>query len=162
MSDTQWVLDAFNWCTNHWAFCAFVISILFEIPHWKLKPFTALLRVIGKMMNRPLIDEMQKLDQKVDGIKDDVDHLKDALRDLRVDVDRNEMDMIRATVLDFGNSCRNGHPHSKEEFDYIVALNDKYVALLKKYDIKNGVYEADYEHILRERQRCQDTNSFLA
>lgn len=108
------------------------------------------------------MDEVAKVDSKVDALKEDVGVLKKDFDALAKDVDVNEMDTIRSVVLDFANSCRNGRRHSKEEFDHIISLNDKYTSLLEKYGTKNGVYDVDYAFILKERERCQEENSYLA
>ena len=108
------------------------------------------------------MEEVVKIDKKVDALKSDVDTLKTELETLKQDVDLNAMDVIRSEVLDFANSCRNGRRHSKEEYNHIVELNDKYEVLRDKHKIKNGVYAADYAFIVRERDRCQSENSFLA
>lgn len=155
MEDVAWCEQAFNWMVSHWTFCAFVIGMVFEVPKWKFKPFTALFKWIGGMINKPVVAEIAETKKKIDGIAAEVD-------DLRKDVDTNEMDSIRSEVLDFANSCRNGRRHSKEEFDHIIALNDKYDQLLRKYGIRNGVYEVDYKFVLSEREKCQRENSFLA
>lgn len=162
MEGATWCEQAFEWITSHWAFCAFIIGVVFEVPKWRFRPFTALFKWIGKAINRPVMDEIKVVDQKVDGLKSEIDKIKDDVKALNKTVDINEMDIIRSTVLEFANSCRNGRGHTKEEFDHIIALNDKYVALLDKYEIRNGVYEADYAFILAERDRCQRENSYLA
>lgn len=154
--------EAFDWIVSHWAFCAFIIGIVFEVPKWKFKPFTALFNWIGDKINRPVMAEIGRSNKKIDELKGDVEQLKKDVDALQKDVDTNEMDTIRTAVLDFANSCRNGRRHSKEEFDHIVALNDKYEQLLEKYDIRNGVYEADYKFVYNLRDKCQAENSFLA
>lgn len=154
-TSTKWLADAFDWCVNHWAFCAFVIGMIFEVPKWKFKPFSALIGWLGKRINKPVVEEIERANHKIDAMKLDIDSLKK-------DVDANEMDTIRSSVLDFANTCRNGTGHSKEEFNHIVALNDKYTRLLAKYDLRNGVYEEDYKFILSIRDKCQRENSFLA
>ncbi len=153
---------AFDWAVNHWAFCAIIIGIVFEVPKWKLKPFTALFRWIGRAFNRPIMDEIKAVDTKVDNIKSELDNVKANVAVLSKDVDMNEMDQIRSIVLDFSNSCRNGRGHTQEEYNHIIGLNDKYEALLKKHDIKNGVYEAGYKFVVEENERCKRENSYLA
>lgn len=70
-------------------------------------------------------------------------------------VDENEKDRIRYEVLDFANSCHNNRRHTKDEFEHIIALNDKYDTLLKRTGDKNGVYNAEYEYLMRLYEKLQ-------
>ena len=122
------------------AFLITILSVFFEFAPIKLNPIAALLRWIGKKMFEPF-------DSRLDG--------------LEKSIDENEIDRIRWEVLDFANSCRNGRRHTKEEFDHIISQNDKYHKLLEKYELENGVFDAEYAYILRLYKKCQDENDFL-
>lgn len=74
----------------------------------------------------------------------------------------DEKDRIRYEVLNFANSCRNKQRHTKDEFQHIIDLNDKYEGLLKKTNDKNGVFTAEFEFIKGLYKRCQEQNDFLA
>ena len=166
MNEVSDLQKVFDWITSHWAFCAFIIGMIFEVPKWRFRPFTALFKWIGKRINNPVMEEIGRVDTKVDDLKvemkTEIDSLKADMKEMRRVHDADEMDSVRSTVLDFANSCRHGRSHTKEEFDHIKALNDKYESLLKKYDIKNGVYESDYDFILEEDKRCKRENAYLA
>ena len=77
-------------------------------------------------------------------------------------VDENEKDRIRWEVLEFANSCRNGRKHTKDEFQHIITLNDKYKSLLAKTNDKNGVFDSEYEYIDKLYKERQEKNDFLA
>lgn len=154
--------EAFDWVVSHWAFCAFIIGIVFEVPKWKFKPFTLLFKWIGKCINRPVMDEVIAVKEQAKNMASEIESMKTEISELAKDVDMNEIDIIRTTVLDFANSCRNGVRHTHEEFNHIIELNDKYMALLEKRDIKNGVYEAGYAYIIEINEKCQRENSYLA
>ena len=62
-------------------------------------------------------------------------------------MDENEKDRIRWEILDFANSCRNNQQHTKDEFQHIITLNDKYEKLLALTGDTNGVFEAEYRYI---------------
>ena len=117
-----------------------VASVIFEFTPIKINPIAFLLRWIGKRMFEPFDGMLDKLEKSID---------------------ENEIDRIRWEVLDFANSCRNGRRHTKEEFDHIIDLNDKYHKLLNKYKQENGVFDAEYAYILRLYKKCQDENDFL-
>ena len=117
-----------------------IASVIFEWAPIKVNPIASLLRWIGKKMFEPF-------DNRLDG--------------LEKTIDENEIDRIRYEVLDFANSCRNNRRHTKDEFDHIIDLNDKYHKLLDKYSQENGVFDAEYAYILRLYKKCQDENDFL-
>lgn len=83
------------------------------------------------------------------------------INDLEKSIDANEKDRIRYEVLGFANSCRKKERHTKDEFDHIITLKDKYDRLLIKTDDKNGVFDAEYTFIREIYAECQRENSFL-
>jgi len=115
-------------------------SIFFEFSKIKVNPISFVLRWAGKRMFEPF-------DIRLDAVEKTIDE--------------NEIGRIRWEVLDFANSCRNGRRHTKDEFDHIISENDKYHKLLDKYEMENGVFDAEYAYILKLYQRCQDQNDFL-
>ena len=117
-----------------------IASICFEIAPIKVNPVASVLRWIGKKMFEPFDSRLEALEKSID---------------------ENEIDRIRWEVLDFANTCRNGRRHTKEEFDHIIAQNDKYHNLLEKYKMENGVFDAEYAYVLRLYKKCQDENDFL-
>ena len=87
--------------------------------------------------------------------------MKSEIKEMREDLDENEKDRIRWEVLDFANSCRNGRSHSRDEFQHIITLNDKYKALLARTNDKNGVFNSEYKYIDKIYQEKCKTNDFL-
>jgi len=76
-------------------------------------------------------------------------------------MNENEKDRIRWEILDFANSCRNNQQHTKDEFQHIITLNDKYEKLLALTGDTNGVFEAEYRYIQKIYTECQEKNDFL-
>ena len=135
------VQQFFDWVLAHWGFCAAVLAIFIQItPAIKWNPLTALGTWIGNVLN----GDMRK----------DIAEMKRA-------IDENEKDRIRWEVLDFANTCRNGLRHTKDEFQHIIDLNDKYHRLLEKTDDSNGVFTEEYDYILRIYHERQQKNDFL-
>lgn len=115
-------------------------SIFFEVSKIKVNPISFILQWVGKRMFEPFNDKMKELERTID---------------------ENKIDTIKWEILEFANSCRNNRRHTKDEFDHIIAQNDKYHKLLEKYQMENGVFDAEYAYILRLYKRCQDQNDFL-
>lgn len=123
------------------------LSIFIQIVPIKIKPISLLLKWIGKELNK-------ESDAKID-------KLTTAVKELEENQDNNEKDRIRWEILDFANSCRNNIRHTKDEFQHIISLNDKYKVLLKKTNDTNGVFDAEYEYIKKIYTERQEKNDFL-
>lgn len=122
---------------DNWGFCAFIIAAFIQItPTIKFSPLTWL----GGLLTG--------------GLKKDIEMIQNT-------IDENEKDRIRWEVLDFANTCRNGIRHTKDEFQHIITLHDKYSALLKKTNDSNGVFDAEYQYILQLYKERQEKNDFL-
>lgn len=128
---------ALDWVQAHWGICTFVLAAFVQItPGIKFSPLTW----VGNLF--------------LGGIRKDV-------AGLQGQIDENEKDRIRWEVLDFANSCRNGRRHTKDEFQHIIALNDKYKRLLTKTNDTNGVFDEEYAYIKRLYAERQERNDFL-
>lgn len=130
-----------RWAADHWGSILVILSLFIQwTPSIKWNPWTSLFKWIGNVINgdiRKKIDSMAKA------------------------IDDNEKDRIRWEVLAFSNSCRNDTKHSKDEFEHIVALNEKYKTLLAKTKDSNGVFEAEYEYIVELYKERLRKNDFL-
>lgn len=116
-------------------------------PAIKCSPITAVCKWVGKAINGEVLTRIAALEERAD--------------QQQRTLDENEMDRIRWEVLDFANACRNHVKHTKDEFQHIIDLNQKYHKLLAKYKIKNGVFDAEYAYIIDLYKRCQLENDFL-
>lgn len=139
--------EFFTWIGNHILTVIVGLSCLVEITPIKWSPLSTLFKWVGNII---MADTKEELKQ-----------IKDDLKDQRDMIDNNEKDRIRWEILDFANSCRNGRRHTKDEYQHIIALNDKYKDLLKKTNDKNGVFEAEYDYIRKLYAERQEKNDFL-
>lgn len=115
----------FSFLGDHWIAVGALISVFVDISPIKINPIKWLFKRAGDLMVGRRLDRLERA------------------------VDENEMDRIRSTVLSFATSCRRGIEHTKDEYQHIISLNDKYVRLLQKYGITNGVFSEEYKYILR-------------
>ena len=138
----------FTWMLEHWGFCAFILTAVIQFtPAIKWNPLTAQFNWIGKIIVKP--------------VEEKLDTMKREITEIREQQWSDEKDRIRFEVLDFANSCRNGRRHTRDEFQHIVALNDKYHILLKKTNDKNGVFDEEYNYVVDLYHKCQVENDFL-
>lgn len=126
-----------DWVLAHWGVCTFVLAAFVQItPGIKFSPLTW----IGNLF--------------LGSIRKDISGLQGQ-------IDENEKDRIRWEVLDFANSCRNGRRHTKDEYQHIITLHDKYKRLLQKTNDTNGVFDEEYSYIKRLYAERQERNDFL-
>ena len=139
--------EVWEWIANHIGGIIVALSIFIQITPIKLNPWSSLFKWIGKQFTADT--------------RHDIKEIKELVADQQKSIDDNEKDRIRWEVLDFANSCRNGRRHTKDEYEHIIALNDKYDKLLTKNDEKNGVFEMEYRYILKLYAERQEKNDFL-
>ena len=104
------------------------------------------------------VEEMKELEKRISKQFDKTNEKVDAL-EKKVDHDRIET--IRVKVLGFAAECRRKVKHSKADFEYVITLNKEYEGLLEKSGIENGVFERDYQYILRCYDEALEENDFL-
>lgn len=143
------------WAANNWGYIALALSLFIDwTPSIKWNPWKTFFGWIGKMITKPLMS-------KIEGMEARLDDVIAKQEQQEKEADENEMDRIRSEVLDFANSCRLKRRHTKEEFDHIFALNDKYQALLEKTGQQNGRFEDAFEYIRVLNRRCMEQNDYL-
>lgn len=136
-----------QWVGNNLWVILLLLSFVVQITPIKINPWSALFKWIGKAITGDACSKIDSLVEKVDKIDQDVMS--------------NEKDRIRWEILDFANSCRNNRRHTRDEFQHIVELHDKYLRLLKKTGDKNGVFKVEYEYIEKVYAERLEKNDFL-
>lgn len=137
-----------DWVQGNWGVCVFLLGIVIQItPAIKWNPISALFVWIGKIIVKPVEEKLDKMSSEMKEIKEQ--QLSD------------EKDRIRYEVLSFSTSCRNGVRHTREEFQHIISLKDKYENLLRITNDKNGVFEEEYKYIIDLYRKTSIENDFL-
>lgn len=129
-----------QWITNHPLTGLIIFTGLIQIVPIKINPWSTLFKWISTKITGSACEKMDDLIQVID---------------------ENEKDRIRWEVLDFANSCRNGRRHTRDEFQHIVALHDKYEKLLEKTHDSNGVFNVEYRYIQDLYAERLEKNDFL-
>lgn len=143
-----------NWVVHNIIQICVILSVFIQITPIKCNPWTRFFNWIGGLINK---EPNAKIDSLLTATKD----MENSITKLNAEVDENEKDRIRWEILDFANSCRNNRRHTKDEFQHMIDLNDKYKSLLAKTNDKNGVFEAEYEYIKKLYAERQAKNDFL-
>ena len=137
----------FQWIGQHIVGILLVLSFFIQISPIKINPWSALVKWIGKTLTSTLAERLDKVENTLASVENSIDE--------------NQKDRIRWEVLDFANSCREGRHHTKDQFQHIITLNDKYKGLLKRTDDKNGVFDAEYDYIQDIYKERQQKNDFI-
>lgn len=136
-----------EWVGQHLWTIILVGSFFIQIAPIKINPWSTVIKWVGKLIMNDACGKMDSLITKVDKIESDVTS--------------NEKDRIRWEILDFANSCRNNRKHTRDEFQHIVALHDKYQKLLEITHDTNGVFEVEYNYIQGLYAERMEKNDFL-
>lgn len=121
-----------------------VLSIFIEITPVKINPISALLRWVGKQINKELMDKVNTLKTKVWALE--------------------ESDVIncRVRILTFADEIRRGVRHSKETFDQVLSDIDTYERYCTEHhEFMNNKTVAAKAKILDVYSECMDNNDFL-
>lgn len=117
-----------------------IFGVAIEVTPIKVNPVSAIIRWVGRVMNKDIEDKIDKLDKKFS---------------------RHETDQLRRGILDFANSCMRGEEHTMEEFDNIFHDYDDYEEILKCSNMENGRIEQTMEYIKEVYRDCSRYNKFL-
>ncbi len=141
-------MDTFlTWLSSNILQIFIILSVFIQISPIKWNPITSFVKWFGKIITKDLTESVEVINE--------------ITSDIQWQVDENEKDRIRWEILAFANSCRQGILHTKDEFEHVVALNDKYKSLLAITGDKNGVFDAEYDYIYKLYKERQEKNDFL-
>ena len=125
----------------------FILMTLIQIAPIKLNPWDKILTWLGNHMNADIVKRVDVIEAKLD------EHIRES-SDERIR-------KVRADILDFGNACMNGRPHTKEEFEFVISECDQYEKHIEKTGGKNGVATATITEIRRLYEKGIQDNSFM-
>lgn len=133
--------------TNTLAAAILFISIFVEITPIKVNPLSHFTKWFGDCLNKDTREKLSSISLQIDAVSDRIDKI--------------ELNDTRTTILDFANSCMNGHRHTKEEFEHIIDLHTQYEDTIVKKGMKNGRVELAFQYISELYDKCLHENSFL-
>ncbi len=130
-----------------------LLSIFVEFSKIKVNPLSAVLKWIGKKITEDLKEDLKEVKKEQERILKEQETLA---KQRAIDA----ADAIKVEIFRFYNECQRRERHSEAEFNYIIQQNEKYEELLKVTEDPNGVYEAEYEYILKIYHKCQEEKDF--
>lgn len=94
------------------------------------------------------LDELHK--QHEESVKQSIRHdevIRNDLQNLtKMFVDK-QIDDMRYEILDFASALSSGRMFSKEQFDHVISIDEKYQKILKENKLENGQVTASMEVI---------------
>lgn len=125
-----------------------LLMTVVQITPIKFNPWSWLGRMIGRTINKEVLDKVDKLAQDVESMKKE---------------DAEEWaSLSRTHILRFGDELLHGVLHSKEHFDQILLDISKYEVYCDEHkEYKNNVAIITIDHIKNAYQKCLDENNFL-
>ena len=124
-----------------------ILMTLIQNAPIKLNTWDKILTWIGNHMNADIVKRVDVIEAKLD------EHIKESSDEM--------IRKVRADILSFGNTCMNGRPHTKEEFEFVISECDQYEKYIEKTQSKNGVATATIAEIRRLYKKGLHDNSFL-
>lgn len=135
-------MDAvFNWIMAHPVTFAIGAMTFIEFVPIKINPWKILFKLIR------------------DGLG--VSKVEEELTSMKKLLDMNEAKSMRWRILDFGNSCRLGRKHTKEEWDHCITELADYEKHCKDNGVSNGVMREMADYLRKEYHDNLNGNDFL-
>ena len=126
------------------ALCVLVVMSLVEVSPIKINPWSFL----GNMLNKGVIDKMDKLENDVAEVKKEVAE--------------SSAVTSRYRILRFDDEILHEVRHTKEHFDQILLDIDVYEGFCDEHpDFKNNLAVMAIKHIKEIYAKCSRENSFL-
>lgn len=148
----------FDMISNNFISIIVFLSIFIEISPIQINPISLLSSIIF----RPLRDDMKKMkteiNQRIDDIKNelktDIDSIKEQQEKEKVQIKEliksseiAEISRIRWEIIEFSNSLDNDQKHNRDEYRHIIDDRKRYLYLIDKYELTDGLIDEEYEKI---------------
>lgn len=133
----------------------FVLMTLVEISPIKLNPLGTLAKVIGRALNKEMIDQLNE-------IKKEVRTMDQRIEKLDYRVDESNAIQARSRILRFGDEVSHGQNHSRDHFQQIFVDITNYDAFCRDNpDFKNNMTKITAKRIEDDYMERDKDNNFL-
>ncbi len=90
-----------------------------------------------------------------------MDNIKEHMINRENIEDEEKIQEMRWKILNFGDQLRSGNEATKEMYDQIAGLHDKYMAEIEAKGISNGVMDVTWTFIQQKYQAHIQENDFI-
>lgn len=134
---------------------AFVLMSLVEISPIKLNPLGFLAKMIGRALNKEMLDQ-------INDIKTEVKSMDKKIEKLDYRVDESNAIQARSRILRFGDEVSHGQNHSRDHFQQIFVDITNYDSFCTDHpDFKNNMTKITAKRIEDDYVERDKTNNFL-
>lgn len=130
-----------DWILANPTFSLIGTVTIIQIAPIKINPWTRLFAMVKKWIG--------------------ITELEGKITNLTKDLLDEKVNNKRWNILAFGNSCRQGRTHTKEEWDHVLSELSWYEVYCEKHHIANGVIEQMAFYLREEYLKLLKTNDFL-
>ena len=99
--------------------CLVILLSLVEISPIKINPWSKLFRVLGKALNKDMMDEINGLKTELTDLKKEIKKVDDRVDKMDSRIDENNAIQCRSRILRFGDEVSHGQNHSRDHFKQI-------------------------------------------
>lgn len=134
---------------------AFVLMSLIEISPIKLNPLGFIAKMIGRALNKEMLDQ-------INDIKTEVKSMDQKIEKLDYRVDESNAIQARSRILRFGDEVSHGQNHSRDHFQQIFVDITNYDSFCTDHpDFKNNMTKITAKRIEDDYVERDKTNNFL-
>ena len=131
------------------------ITTLIEAASKTIKPWTELMKFIGRSINHEVIEKLNEQGKQNDKLQDELTGLSER-------INQKDAEDARNHILRFGDEIKNGVRHSEEYFNQILDDITKYENYCEEHPKFKNEKTAVTEVIIKEvYAKCVRENDFL-
>ena len=122
-------------------------GFVLELSPVKINPLSSLLGWIGKRLNKD--------------VKNDISQMKLDMKSVKSELQDHIIQSQRRNILNFADELMRAEKKSKENFDNIISIHDRYNKFIEENELENGQVNLAFDYISAIYKDCLINNSFL-
>lgn len=111
------------------------------------------------VLKQEQLQQRKKSEQCLQRVEDSQKEMINAIHNLNNTIQKNEIEDLRWTILDFSNAVMNGRRYDGQAYSHILQIYDNYEEMLKKKDMTNGKVTIAM-NLVKERYQLGMRNGF--
>lgn len=138
------------------------LSVFLEFSKIKVNPWSAIFRLIGKAINKEVLEQIGEVKSEQGKLKAEVDGLREKMDAHEVTRQEEKIVEARIRILRFGDECREHVRHSKEHWDQTMRDITQYEKYCDAHpEFENNVTVETSKYLKELYHQCMVENDFL-
>lgn len=138
-----------------------ICGIGIELSPIKFNPIKSFMRFVLAPFRAIVKEELEPVLARIDKHGKEIDKLTQRIDEKEIEREQDKLSEWRWKILNFGDQLRAENEATKEMYDYIAKLHDKYIIEIKKNNLTNGVMDATWEYIEEKYKNHLKNNDFI-